>query len=53
MIPLEDLRLLRRLEREAEDREDLAAVAESDAEPEPLVPLDEVKRALGSDDGFR
>jgi len=47
VIPLADLRLLRRLEREAEDREDRAAVDASDANPEPSIPLEQVRARLG------
>jgi len=46
VIPLADLALLRRLEREAEDREDNAAADAALADPE-RTPYDQVRRELG------
>lgn len=49
VIPLADLRLLRRLEREAEDREDNAAMSAALAESEERIPYNQVRRELGLD----
>lgn len=47
MIPMEDLRLLKRLIEEEEDRIDLEKVKDSMADPGESIPLDEVMEELG------
>ena len=49
LIPMEDLRLLERLIEEEEDRIDLQRIRDSEAEPGPDIPYEQVRKELGLD----